>query len=69
MSEDQAKQHLIEMLDRFTIGSVLHLLADVQHNLAEQARLDDDAVLFEWAKMIENTLFVVGMGIDAAMPS
>ena len=69
MSEEKAKQHLTEMLKRFTLGSVLHLLADVQHNIAEQARVDDDAVAFEQAKMVEHTLIVVGMGIDAAMPS
>lgn len=69
MSESEAKQYLTEMLNRFTLGSVLHLLADLQRDEAEQARLDDDAAAFNQAKMIENTLFVVGLGIDAAMPS
>ena len=69
MSEEEAKQHLTEMLEQFTLGSVLHLLADVQRYAAEQARLADDAIAFEQAKMVEHTLIVVGMGIDAAMPS
>lgn len=69
MTEEQAKQHLTEMLDRFTVGSILHLLADVQKDSAEQARLADDALAFDQAKMVEHTLFVVGIGIDAAQPS
>lgn len=69
MTETEAKQHLTEMLERFTLGSVLHLLADVQHDAAEQARLTDDALGFERAKTVVHTLIVVGMGIDAAQPS
>jgi hypothetical protein len=69
MTERQAKQQLIEMLDRFTVGSILHLLADVQRETAERARLVDDAIAFEQAKLVEHTLVVVGMGIDQARPS
>lgn len=69
MTEQQAKQRLIEMLDRFTTGSILHLLADVQRDAAEKARLADDAIAFEQAKLVEHTLVVIGMGIDQAQPS
>lgn len=69
MTEAEAKQHLTEMLNRFTLGSILHLLADLQRDAAEAARLADDALAFERAKTVEHTLFVVGLGIDAAMPS
>ena len=69
MTESEAKQHLTEMLDRFTVGSILHLLADIQREAAETARRADDPVTFERAKLVEHALFVVGMGIDAAKPS
>ncbi len=69
MTEDQARSALAELLGRYTIGSVLHLLADVQREHADEARLIDDAAAYEQLKMIEHTLFVVGLGVDAANPS
>lgn len=69
MNERQAKKHLTRMLESFTVGSVLHLLADLQHQTAEKARLADDATRFEQAKLVQHTLIVVGMGVDSAQPS
>lgn len=69
MDEQQAKTHLTDMLQSYTAGSVLHLLADLYQDSAEQARQDGDAVLYRQCKTVEYALIVVGMGIDAACPS
>ena len=66
MTEGQAKTYLAEMLDSFTVGSILHLLADLHRDAADEARQNDDAIAFEQARLVEHTLVVVGMGIDAA---
>ena len=68
MTEHEAKQKLEEMLESYTAGSVLHLLSDIHAQAAESARHADDAVKFERSKLIEHTLFVVGLGIDSANP-
>ena len=49
MNEEQAKQLLTELLTSFTLGSILHLLADLHAS---------DAI-------VQNTLIVVGIGIDS----
>jgi hypothetical protein len=69
MTEKQAKRHLSEMLRSFTVGSVLHLLADLHRDAAEQARKADDAMTYRRCRLVEHALFVVGLGIDAASPS
>jgi len=69
MTEKQAKKHLRKMLDHFTVGSVLHLLADVVAKSAEKAKVQDDVRAFDQCKLVEHTLVVVGMGIDAATPA
>jgi hypothetical protein len=68
MTEAQAKQHLSDMLGRFTPGSVLHLLAQVIRE-AEEARLGglDDAAE-ERMREAEAALWVFGYGLDAALP-
>lgn len=68
MREQQAKRHLRRMLRSFTAGSVLHLLADLHGELAEKARREGDARSRRQFKSVEHTLFVVGLGIDAARP-
>lgn len=67
MTEKQAKKQLTKMLERFTVGSVLHLLADLSRDMAGEADKDGDVVGFEQAKSVERTLFVVGVGIDATL--
>lgn len=68
MTEKQAKKHLKVMLGSFTPGSVLHLLADIFRDFAEEARRDDDAETYRRSKYVENALIVVGVGIDAVVP-
>lgn len=65
MREAQAKKHLRTMLRSFGPGGVLHLLADLYRETQSKASRINDAELH---KRIEETLFVVGLGIDAAMP-
>ena len=67
MTETQAKKQLTKMLDRFTVGSVLHLLADLSREIAQDADRVGDPVKYEQAKSVERTLFVVGVGIDSMM--
>lgn len=69
MTEDAARQHLMQILQRFTPGSVLHLLSDIYRKTAEEARHDNDARTHGRCKAVEQTLFVVGLGIDASCPS
>lgn len=65
MTEKQAKKQLAKMLDSFTPGSVLHLLADVRRDEAEDAAKEGDVARFEQCKLVEHTLVVVGAGVDA----
>lgn len=69
MNEKKAKRHLKRMLRSFTAGSVLHLLADLYRQSAEEARQADDARTYRQCKLVEHALVVVGMGVDAASPS
>ena len=68
MTENQARTQLRRTLRTLTAGSVLHLLGEVLAERAEAARRNRDG---QTAKQCENaaaTLFVVGLGIDAACP-
>ena len=69
MNEKQAKRQLERMLHSFTAGSVLHLLADLHRDAANQARQADDAKTYRQCKLVEQALVVVGMGVDAAQPT
>ncbi len=66
MSEVQAKKQLRKILQTLTAGSVLHLLADVSRESAAEAKRDNDVASYRQFTLVENTLIVVGMGIDAA---
>ena len=68
MSERQAKGQLARMRRSFTSGSVLHLLAELHGEIAEEARQADDASAYQRHKSVEQALTVMGMGIDAALP-
>jgi hypothetical protein len=68
MTENRAKRQLANMLRSFTAGSVLSLLAEVYRAMAEQARQDNDRTSYRQCRMVEGTLIVVGLGIDAACP-
>lgn len=69
MNEAEAKDRLAEILDAFSAGSVLHLLAEIWAKHAEDALIREDVQLSEQCRLVEHTLIVVGMGIDAAMPT
>lgn len=69
MSDDQAKEQLTAMLEHYTTGSILHLLADLYRESAESAQQDGDALACDRFKTIEHALFVMGLGIDSAHPS
>lgn len=68
MREDRAKKQLATMLRTFTAGSVLHLLADIFGESAEEARQDGDATAHEQFTLAHAALVVVGLGIDAICP-
>ncbi len=68
MTEDQARRHLLAMLESFTAGSVLHILAQVIHE-AEQARLGSlDEVAEQRVREAEAFLWIAGYGLMAALP-
>lgn len=60
MNEKEAKNQLRKMLRSFTGGTILHLLGEIH---GEMAGPDE-----KQCREIEATLFVVGLGIDAALP-
>lgn len=64
MNERTAKEQLRAMLGLFTAGTVLHLLAEAIRDDADKA----DALAGERVRVVESALFVVGLGIDAALP-
>lgn len=68
MTEATAKKHLARMLKSFTAGSVLHLLADLFHESAEEARLNDETKRAEQCRTVGTALTVMGYGVDAAAP-
>jgi hypothetical protein len=68
VTENDAKEQLRQMLGTLTAGSVLHLLAEVFREDAEAARQDGDDLATEECERVDATLFVVGLGIDAARP-
>jgi len=67
--DSAAKKLLAELLDHYTTGSVLHLLADLHSASADDARASGNETSCDQLRHIEHTLIVVGMGIDAADPS
>ena len=68
MTETQAKRQMTLILATLTAGSVLHLLAELFAEQAEAARRTGDALAAERCGNVAATLFVVGIGIDAACP-
>ena len=69
MTDDQARERLDELLEQYTLGSVLHLLAESCRESAEDAQQDSNESACDQFHVIEHTLFVMGLGIDAANPS
>jgi len=69
MSDQLTKLQLTELLDRYTVGSILHLLAEIYEQAAREAEEAGDAAAYRRCKLLEHTLFVMGLGIDSANPS
>ncbi len=69
LDDEAAREQLAKLLDRYTTGSVLHLLADLHRASAEDARAIGNETSCDQLRHIEHTLIVVGMGIDAVDPS
>lgn len=69
MTEHEARQQLVEMLDVFTVGSVLQLLSDLHRDWAEEARRAGDAETCDRCQLAEHALVVLGLGLDAVIPS
>lgn len=69
MSDKLTKLQLIELLDRYTAGSILHLLAEIYEQSAKEAEEAGDAAAYQRCKLLEHTLFVMGLGVDSANPS
>jgi hypothetical protein len=63
MNEQQAKRHLTKILGSFTAGSILHLLAEVV------ASAEADGERAAQSRQVEHALIVLGLGIDAMLPS
>jgi 5'-deoxynucleotidase YfbR-like HD superfamily hydrolase len=59
VKEREAKKALRKMLRSFTPGSILHLLADLQREDAEEASRVEDAAAYERCKTVECALVVV----------
>ena len=67
-TEDQAKKQLRKMLRSFAPGSINHLPADSNRQCAEEARQENCVESYRRFGRVEEALFVVGLGIDAACP-
>lgn len=69
MDETKVKRQLERMLRSYTLGSVLHLLADLHRQAADEAQEADEVQRYLQHKTIEHVLFVIGLGVDAALPT
>ena len=68
MTEDQARQHLRDVLASFRPGSVCHLLAEVIRD-SEEARLGGlDEQAEQRIREAQAALWVLGLGLLAALP-
>lgn len=68
MTDEAARRQLKKIMKSFTGGSVLHLLGEVYEEMAEQTRRDGDETRTDQCRTVATTLFVLGLGIDAACP-
>ncbi|MFN0017946.1 MAG: hypothetical protein ACKVP0_06775 [Pirellulaceae bacterium] len=69
MNEKRAKLLLRRMHRSFTAGSILHLLSDLHREAGVKAAQANDEKTCERHRAVEHALFVVGMGVDAALPT
>lgn len=66
ITEQKAKRQLAKMLQSFTPGSILNLLAD---HLAEESDQLTESKTSDQIQLVCHALIVVGTGIDAVLPS
>ena len=69
LTDEQAKQRLIELLRSNTAGSILHLLAQVYQDLTKKAKANGFDQRVEQLTLVEATLIVVGYGVDVVCPN
>jgi hypothetical protein len=67
LTEAQMKVQLRRMLGSLTAGSLLHLLADLFRESADQPRRRDKRARNEF-RDVAATLFVMGLGVDGVCP-
>jgi hypothetical protein len=68
MTESETKKQLLLMLKSRTIGSVLHLLSELFGELAKQSLRRGNEKKRKQQLEVAATLFVVGLGVNAACP-
>jgi hypothetical protein len=68
MTEAQAKKLLRAMLRSLTPGSILHLLSQLFGESAKRFRSRGEEAAEKQTRDAAATLFVVGLGVDAACP-
>lgn len=68
MTEAEAKKQLRQMLGSLTIGSLLHLLSELFSESAKRAQRMGDVKARKQFQDVASTLFVMGLGVDAASP-
>jgi hypothetical protein len=69
MSDDEAKRVLRAVLASYPGGSVLHLLSEMIEEDAQVARRDGDDGRAEQLAHAACTLFVLGLGLHALLPT
>lgn len=65
MTEAEARQLLADILDRFTAGSILHLLSEVLRDAKGESQGE---VARECRRQAEAALIVFGIGLDSICP-
>jgi hypothetical protein len=68
MTEAEAKKQLRQILGSLTLGSLLHLLSELFVESAKRSQRKGDAKARKQFQDVASTLFVVGLGVDAAIP-
>ena len=68
MSETEAKKMLKQMLRSWTVGSVLHLLGEAFWECKQGGKKPVDPKILERCEVVHDVLYVVGVGLDGAVP-
>ena len=68
MKPETARKQIKGMLRSFSPGSVLMLIGEVFHEMAQEARESGSEVIADDYESAEATTTVVGFGLDAVLP-